>query len=146
MKINYAAVGVSALLYWLLGALWYSPLLFANKFVALMRWTPEQVARIQTEGAGKEIALAFLASLVTAYVLAHVVRYAGAESATDGAKTALWLWLGLVATGSLSTVLFEFRPLGLYLISMGYQLFGFLAMGALLAVWRRREARATVYV
>jgi hypothetical protein len=147
MKINYAAVVVSAVVYWVLGGLWYSPILFGGKFIEIMRWSPEQLARIQAEGAGLQLALAFVGSLVAAYVLAHIVRYTSAESATDGAKTGLWLWLGFIVTTNLNTVFFEFRPLSLYLINIGYHLVAFLAMGALLAVWRKRsEAKAPVYV
>jgi hypothetical protein len=147
MKINYAAVVVSAIVYWVLGGLWYSPVLFGGKFIEIMRWSPEQLARIEAEGAGAQLALAFVGSLVAAYVLAHIVRYTSAESATDGAKTGLWLWLGFIVTTNLNTVFFEFRPLGLYLINIGYHLVAFLAMGALLAVWRKRsEAKAHAYV
>jgi hypothetical protein len=147
MRINYAAVFVSAIGYWVLGGIWYSPLLFGNKFIQIMRWSPEQVARIQAEGAGAQLALAFVGSLVAAYVLAHLVRYTSAESASEGAKTGLWLWLGFIVTSNLNTVFFEFRPLGLYLINIGYHLVALLAMGALLAVWRKRsEAKAPVYV
>ena len=148
MKINYAAVVVSAIVYWVLGGIWYSPLLFGNKFIEIMRWSPEQLARIQNEGAGAQLALAFVGSLVAAYVLAHIVRYTSAESATDGAKTGLWLWLGFIVTTNLNTVFFEFRPLGLYLINIGYHLVAFLTMGALLAVWRKKrsEAKSPVYV
>jgi hypothetical protein len=147
MKINYAAVVVSALIYWVLGGLWYSPLLFGGKFIEIMRWSPEQLARIEAEGAGLQLALAFAGSLVTAYVLAHIVRYTSGENALDGAKTGLWLWLGFIVTTNLNTVFFEFRPLGLYLINIGYHLVAFLSMGALLAVWRKRgEAKAPAYV
>jgi Protein of unknown function (DUF1761) len=147
MKINYAAVVVSAVVYWVLGGIWYSPLLFGRKFIEIMRWSPEQLARIESEGAGAQLALAFVGSLVAAYVLAHVVRYMNAESAGDGAKTGLWLWLGFIVTTNLNTVFFEFRPLGLYLINIGYHLVAFLTMGALLAVWRKRsEAKAPAYV
>ena len=68
-----------------------------------------------------------------------------AEAALAGAQTGFWLWLGFVVTTNLETVLFENRPLGLYLISNGYHLVGMLGMGALLAVWRRREAPAPAY-
>jgi hypothetical protein len=147
MKINYAAVFVSALMYWVLGGIWYSPLLFGGKFIEIMRWSPEQIARIQAEGAGAQLALAFFGSLITAYVLAHIVRYTSGESATEGAKTGLWLWLGFIVTTNLNTVFFEFRPVGLYLINIGYHLVAFLAMGALLAAWRKKsEAKAPAYV
>jgi hypothetical protein len=144
MRINYAAVAVSALAYWLLGGLWYSPLLFARPFVALMRYTPEQVAAIQAAGEGRQLFVALLISLLLAYVLAHFVRFTGAETARTGLLAGFWLWLGFVATTNLETVLFESRPLGLYLINNGYHLVGLLGMGALLAVWRR-DARVPAY-
>jgi hypothetical protein len=145
MRINYPAVFVSALAYWALGALWYSPLLFARPFVALMRWTPEQLASAEAQGAGAQIVVALLTSFVLAYVLAHFVKFTGAETVKSGALTGFWLWLGFVATSNLETVLFESRPLGLYFINNGYHLVGLLGMGALLAVWRRRDARVPAY-
>lgn len=145
IRINYLAVLVAGLLYWLLGALWYSPLLFANKFIALMRWTPQDLAALQAAGEGKQVVIAFLSSLTLAYVLAHFLRFTHAENARDGIRTAFWLWLGFVVTSNLETVLFEQRAFGLYLISNGYHLVGFLLMGALLAVWKRREATAMAY-
>lgn len=145
MRINYAAVAVSALAYWLLGGLWYSPLLFARPFVALMRYTPEQVAAIQAAGEGRQLFVALLISLLLAYVLAHFVRFTGAETARAGLLAGFWLWLGFVATTNLEAVLFESRPLGLYLINNGYHLVGLLGMGALLAVWQRRDARVPAY-
>ena len=145
MRIHYPAVFVSALAYWALGALWYSPLLFARPFVALMRWTPEQLASVESQGEGAQIVVALLTSLVLAYVLAHFVKFTGAETVKSGALTGFWLWLGFVATSNLETVLFESRPVGLYLINNGYHLVGLLGMGSLLAVWRRRDARVPAY-
>lgn len=142
-KINYLAVGVAGVLYWILGAVWYG--LFSQRFVALMRWTPEDLARIQAQGSARELALAFVASMLTAYVLAHFVRYVGARSAAGGALTGLWVFVGFVLTTNLATVIFEGRPAGLYLINMGYNLVALLLMGALLAVWRRHEARVPAY-
>ena len=145
MRINYPAVFASAAGYWVLGALWYSPLLFARPFVALKGYTPEQLAAAQAQGHAGEIGLAFLSSLVLAYVLAHFVKFTGAETAGTGMQTGFWLWLGFVVTTNLETVIFEGRPLGLYLINNGYHLVGLLGMGALLAVWRRERGRVPAY-
>ena len=145
MRINYPAVAASAVAYWLLGALWYSPLLFAGPFITLKGYSPEQLAAMQTQSHAGEIGLAFLTSLVLAYVLAHFVKFIGAETAASGALTGFWLWLGFVVTTNLETVIFEARPLGLYLISNGYHLVGLLGMGALLAVWRRERTRVPAY-
>ncbi len=145
MRINYPAVAVSALTYWVLGAIWYSSLLFERPFIALKGFTPEQLEAIRAASHAGEIGAALAVSLLTAYVLAHFVKFTGAETAASGALAGFWLWLGFVATTNLSTVLFENRPLGLYLINNGYHLVGMLGMGALLAVWRRRDARVPAY-
>src|SRR5215208_4105593 len=105
MRINYPAVAASAVAYWVLGALWYSPLLFARPFIALKGWTPDEVAAIQAASHAKEIGAAFVTSLVLAYVLAHFVKFTGAETAWGGVQTGFWLWLGFVATTNLETVL-----------------------------------------
>ncbi|HEV3469404.1 MAG TPA: DUF1761 domain-containing protein [Pyrinomonadaceae bacterium] len=143
MRINHLAVAASALAYWVLGALWYAA--FENPFVALMRWRPEDVARLQAEGAAPQIGVALVGSFVAAYALAYLVRLTGAEDARRGARVGFLAWLGFVVTTNLNTVLFEFRPPGLYLINVGYHLVALVGMGALLAVWRRREARAPAY-
>ncbi|HEX8286244.1 MAG TPA: DUF1761 domain-containing protein [Pyrinomonadaceae bacterium] len=145
MKINYPAVVASAIGYWVLGALWYSPVLFARPFIALKGWTPEQLAAVEAQSHAGEIGLAFVGSLVLAYVLAHFVKFTGAETVPSGMLTGFWLWLGFVVTTSLETVIFEGRPLGLYLINNGYHLVGLLGMGALLAVWRRERGRVPAF-
>lgn len=143
MRINYPAVVVSAVVYWLLGAVWYT--IFSRPFIALMRWTPEDLVRVRNEGSAKELALAFFSSLITAYVLAHFIRHTNSRTVPDGLKTAFWLFVGFTLTTNLNTVLFESRPVGLYLINAGYHLVGFFLMGALLSVWRKQEARGFAY-
>lgn len=142
MRIKYPAVIVATLVHFFLGGLWYSPLLFANKFIQIKAWTPQQLAEMQAKGAAKELIVAFVTSLVLVYVLAHFVQYTKATNALGGIQTAFWLWLGLIATTNLATVLFEQRPLGLYLINVSYQLVACVLAGAILAVWRPQEATA----
>ena len=131
--INLLAVLVATIVFFALGALWYSPLLFAKPFMAAMGKTPEELMEgfnpLRTYGSE------FLARLVTAYVLAHIINYAGALTIGAGLQTGLWLWLGFVATSSLATVTFEGRSFVLYSLSADYQLVGLLIMGGILAVW-----------
>ena len=137
MKINYPAVVVAAIVHWILGAVWYG--LFTNKFVELMTWTPQQLSQIENQSHTKEYLLAFLSSLVLVYVLAHFVQYTKASNLVGGLQTAFWLWLGLIATTQIATVIFEGRKPGLYLLNIGYQLVACLIAGAILAVWKPRE-------
>ena len=143
MKIKYAAVIVATLAHYILGGLWYSPLLFGNKFLQTINWSPAKIAEMGNQSHAKELIIAFVLSLVLVYILAHFVQYTKATSAMAGIQTAFWLWLGFVVTTQLPTVLFEQRPLGLFLINVGYQFVGCSIAGAILAIWRPQEAGAT---
>ena len=144
MKIKYPAVIVAALVHFVLGGLWYSPLLFANKFLQLINWTPEQVRQMESQGHAKELVIAFVMSFLLVYILAHFVQYTKATNAIGGIQTAFWLWLGFIVTTQVPLVLFERRSFGLFLINVGYQFVGCALAGAILAVWRTREATAAV--
>ncbi len=134
MSMNYLAVLVAAIANFLLGGLWYSPLLFAKKWMALVGITEEQIK--QSGSAGKAYMGTFVSALVMAYVLAHFVSYAEATTLVQGAQTGFWAWLGFVATTSIANHLFEHRPFGLFFINSGFYLVSLLLMGAILAVWR----------
>jgi hypothetical protein len=144
MKIKYPAVIVATLVHFLLGGLWYSPLLFANKFIQLINWTPEKLQQMQSQSHAKELAIAFVMSFLLVYILAHFVQYTKATNAMGGIQTAFWLWLGFVVTTQLPTVLFEGRSFGLFLINVSYQFVGCALAGVILAVWRTREATDAV--
>jgi len=139
MKIKYLAVLVAAIVHWLLGGLWYG-VLFKNKFMELIGWSPEKLQQMAKQSEVKSLGIALLMSLVFCYILAHFVQYTKATSAAGGAQTAFWLWLGFIVTTNIATVLFEDRPLGLYLINMGYYFVASVIAGMILAAWHPREA------
>jgi hypothetical protein len=62
MKIKYPAVIVAALVHYILGGLWYSPLLFGNKFLQIINWSPEKLAEIERQSHVKELAIALVTS------------------------------------------------------------------------------------
>jgi hypothetical protein len=143
MKIKYPAVIVATLVHYILGGLWYSPLLFGNKFLQLINWSPEKLREVESQSHVKELAIAFVMSLILVYVLAHFIQYTKATSAFEGVQTAFWLWLGFVVTTQAPTVIFEGRSFGLFLINIAYQFVGCALAGVILAVWRTREATAS---
>ena len=144
MKIKYPAVLVATLVHYILGGLWYSPLLFGNKFIQLINWTPEQLRQIESESHAKELVIAFVMSFLLVYILAHFVQYTKATNAFGGIQTAFWLWLGFVVTTHVPTVIFEQRSFGLFAINVAYQFVGCSLAGAILAVWRTQEATGEV--
>jgi hypothetical protein len=132
VTLNYWAIIVSAIVSMVLGALWYSPVLFGKQWMQLMGWTKEQVKK---EDANKGYLLAMIGALILAYVMSHFVDYVGATTVSQGAQTGFWTWLGFAATTSLTTSTFEGKPTKLWGINSGYNLVQFILTGAILAVW-----------
>lgn len=134
VTINYLAVLAAAVASMILGGLWYSPVLFGNKWQAYMGWKPEEIES-KKKGAARGYALMFIGSLVSAYVLAHFVDYVDAQTWMEGAQTGFWAALGFMAPVTLGSVLWEGKPWGLFILNAAYQLINLAVAGAILAVW-----------
>ena len=131
VEVSFWAVMVAALVNMIIGGAWYSMGLFGRPWMKYIGKTEEELKG----GAAPGYIGMTLASVIMAYVLAHIVQYAGAATVTDGAVTGLWVWVGFVATSMSGDWLFAGRPKGLYFINTGYYLVALPVMGALLAVW-----------
>jgi len=132
--INYVAVLVSAIVGFVIGGLWYSPLLFGKTWMKLMNITQKEM-KANKDKAKKGYIFMFVALLVMAYTLALFVNYAGATTLTAGLLVGFWAWLGFVATVLLGGFLWENKPFSLYLINVSHYLVVLVVMGAILAVW-----------
>jgi hypothetical protein len=135
--VNYLAVLVSGIVIFMLGGLWYSSLLFARRWIALMGRTEEEMRAAAKEG---NMALSYMAvficGLLTAVVLAHVISAFGASSAPAGAMVGALCWAGFAATTSFGTSLFSFQPRELWMVNTAYNLVSFVVAGAILGAWR----------
>lgn len=135
--INFLAVFVAAIASMILGFLWYSPILFARPWMRLMGVDPNDKAKLaeMQKGAGKLYGLSFVASMVSAIVLAKIIDITSVNTILYGMKVGFAVWLGFVATVQLTGALFSKQPTMLLLINTGYQLVCYLAMGAILGKW-----------
>lgn len=124
----------AAVLAWVLGALWYSPVLFAKAWVKAHGYTPEQIAAMQVMQA-KVITATFFAMLLMAAVLQIFLRHLGADSLADGMKWAFHAWLGFALPLGFIAHLYSQKKLAAWLIDAGYQLVYLVAMGAILGAW-----------
>jgi hypothetical protein len=123
---------VAALIRIVVGSLWYSPIGFAATWRRLVNVTEAQFQA----GMPKAIAADVVGSLLLAYGLAHVVAWAGAATIAQGFEVGFLCWLSFVAVILLTTVLYEQKPLRLFVLNAGFNLIALALMGALLAVWR----------
>lgn len=135
VDINSGAVFVSTVVAFVIGALWYSPLLFRKAWIRLSGIKPGDMQKSKKKGMGKLYLGAFIALLVMAYVLAHFVRYVAASSASDGMQLGFWLWLGFVAPVQFGVVLWQSKPFKLFLIDTCNYLVILEVMASILAVW-----------
>jgi hypothetical protein len=135
--INFWAVLVCAVACMIVGFIWYSPLLFAGPWTRLMGIDlndKEKLAEMR-KGAGKLYAISFVASVVSAVVLAKFIEVTTVDTILYGMKVGFAAWVGFVATVQLTGTLFSKQPTMLFLINTGYQLVCYLVMGAVLAKW-----------
>jgi hypothetical protein len=138
LGVNVWAVLVCALVTMVAGFVWYSPVLFANPWMVLMGYDPNDKAKIaeMQKSAGPSYAMSLVASILAAIVLGKIIEVANVNSALNGMEIGLAIWLGIVTTVQLTGALFSRQPFKLYLINTGYQAVCYLAMGAILGGWR----------
>jgi hypothetical protein len=126
---------VAALVAFLIGALWYSPVLFAKAWVRTNGYTPERLAAMQAN-AGRAYAGSFVAFVVMASVLGLLLRHLGADSTADGAAWGFHAWLGFALPIGFTANLYSDKPAAAFLIDAGYQLVYMTVMGAILGAWQ----------
>ena len=119
----------------IVGMIWYSPVLFGKQWMLMSGFRQEDMASMK-KGMGMMYFWGFVAALGMAYVMTHVLQYAGAKTVGDALQGAFWLWLGFVATVCASAVIYERKPKALYSINVGYYLVVMCLNSIVLTLWR----------
>ncbi len=133
--INFLAVLVAAVAAFLLGAIWYSPLLFAKQWMEFHGYTPEKVKAMQQAGAMRAFAVSFVCQLVIAFAIALLIAIIHMRSPVAGIKLGLVCWLGFAVSTGLMANVYSDKSIKAFLLDAAYQLVYFVVMGAILAVW-----------
>ena len=130
-EVNWLAVVAAAVSMFVIGGLWYSPLMFAE------RWRRAAAVSEAALSAGRPALVfgpAFVLSLLMAANLAFFV--AGVDDLLATVGYAVAAGLGWAAFGLSVVALFERRPLAYHLINGGYLTVAFAVMGLVLGLWR----------
>jgi hypothetical protein len=136
MRTNYLAVAVSALVYWLLGAVWYG-FLFSKRWTAMEHVTDAQ-AKSMNPVLPYIITIAL--NLLIAFVLAQICGWRNANTAARGAAIGILLWIGFIGPVTFTSYMYEMRPMQLFAINEFYSLVGLCVMGAILGAWTKKAA------
>ena len=135
MKTNYMAIVVSAVAYWMLGALWYG-VLFGQRWMALEGITTEQA---KSTNPVLPYAITLALNLLMAFVLAQLCLWRNANTAARGAALGILLWIGIVGPIVFTTYMYEMRSKELFAINEFYPLAGLCLMGAVLGAWTKSK-------
>jgi hypothetical protein len=135
MKTNYGAIVVSAVAYWMLGALWYG-VVFGQRWMALEGITMEQAKSVNPV---LPYLITFVLNLLMAFVLAQLCLWRNANTAARGAAVGVLLWIGIVGPIVFTTYMYEMRPKELFAINEFYPLVGLCLMGVILGAWTKAK-------
>jgi hypothetical protein len=135
VDVSLWAIIIAAVASMIAGSFWYSPLFFGNAWVKLMGFTKKDVDRAKKNGMTKLYFTTFVGSIVMAYVLAYLIVITQSYGLDQGIKLGAIVWLGFIVPVLLGSVLWDGKPVNLFLINIGYWLVNLEIMGAILSSW-----------
>lgn len=135
-ELNWLAVIVGALIYFALGALWYSPMLFGKAWQAAIGWDPE---RTPPQMQATSYVIPALAYLVMAVAVGLLAAATGTDSFGEGVTLGVVVAIGLSLMHTLVGATFDpnlKRPWTWFWISGTYNVVGLMVVAILVAIWR----------
>jgi len=131
VDINLWGVLLAAVSSMIVGSIWYAQGVFGKTWGALAK--VKMTGKPTFANMAPLLGTTFVASLITAYILAHFTflahHFFGGNWVWVGATTAFWGWLGFTACRILTHDLFENRPMKLTLLNWGNELVTLVVMG-----------------
>lgn len=124
------AAGVASVL---IGWVWYHPKVFGSAWMRMSQITPEMAERGKKRMPVMALA-ALLASMLVAYVMSFMGPFLVYPDLLGAFELGFWIWIGFVAPAMLGMVLWEQKPIRLYLINALYWLVVLVVMALILVV------------
>lgn len=136
VQVNYLAVLLAAVSSMVVGSIWYAKPVMGKTWQKLVKLDDKKMK----SGAAKALALTFILSLLTAYILAHVAylsnQFFDHTFFQDAVVTSVWLWAGLTAARMVTHDLFEQRPSKLTLMNVVHEFITLVIMGAVIGFFK----------
>lgn len=117
----------------IIGALWYSPVLFGNYWLKL---TGLKMEDINQNDANKSMMLSIFPAAITIILLAIVLGVIDAVTLLDAIIVGSLLSVGFIGMSTLNLVLFENRSMKLAILNTGYSFTAFNIAAVVLVLWK----------
>jgi hypothetical protein len=132
-QLNLVAVIVATVIYFILGSLWYSPVLFGKTWAGLQN--------LDTSNMNKSrlpimLSVTLVLNLIITIAIGMLIYKTGVDTFIGGIKLGLLCAVAFVCTTLGITFLFESRPFKLFLIDAGYHTTGILIASVIIALWK----------
>ena len=134
-ELNWLAVLVGAVIYFVLGALWYSPMLFARPWQRSIGWDPE---RTPPQMSPTSYIIPFLAYVVMAIAVGMLAKATGSDDVTEGLILGLVVGVGLSLAHTLVDATFDPNrpePWVWFAINGAYHTIGLVIVSVIVSVW-----------
>jgi hypothetical protein len=133
MRVNWAAVGVSGIVYWLFQAGWFT--VFSQAWQNGLRMSAEELAAYKAHPNFIPYVIALVCNLILAFIIARVLTLGGVWGLVRGFR--IGLLVGLVAALAMLTEMhFELKPWQFIAVSAGAPVVGCALMGIILGAWK----------
>lgn len=128
-SLNWLAILLASVSTFMIGGVWYSPLMFSKKWMMEAKITEEDLK----QGQAKVFGLSFIFSFVAAFVLA---MFLGPEAdVVFGITAGFMVGFAWVLLSMGTTYLFERRSFTLLAINGGYHVVSFMIMGMIIGLF-----------
>lgn len=132
--INWLAILVAAIAYFMLGAVWYSKALFGAKWAAVVGL--DMTDPNKSKGMAKMMTGTFVLILIACMGIAMLVTRMDLSVLPSALKLGLITGICFATTAVSISFIYESRPTALYFIDCGYHLAGHLIAAIILVLWR----------
>ena len=134
--INYWGVVSAVVASFILGFLWYHPMLFGKKWIRLNGFSKAEIRKHHKDKMIGKMILMILGTTVSAIMLAYLVNVLTIGTFAQGVYLGVILAVGFILmTTLLGNVLWQRKPWALFILDGAYWIIDLALIGGIVAVW-----------
>jgi len=130
LMINWLAVTIAAIVYFIIHFLWYFPFAFGNLWLRLVGKESEPKSKII-----RDTIIMIPTSFFTVLFMEMMINLTGMNNIVSALILSIIIWIGFVATIAINQNNFNDRGVKLFLIEYGFYLVGFIIAAIILVLF-----------